>query len=113
MKPVIDQLKEWWAAFTKGSGASKRRVLYAERGRDGYVIYKDAQGEISMYFEFGGGDCVAFIQVPTAAAWAKVTKRSVQEREDILRFVAEQAIRDRAPGCDYRLSANYIEFFKR
>lgn len=113
MKPVIDQLKQWWAAFTNGSGSSKRRVLYAERGRDGYIIYKDAQGEISMYFEFGGGECVAFIQVPSAAEWTKSTKRSVEEREDILHFVAEQAIQDKVPDCDYRLSANYIEFFKR
>jgi len=109
---VIHYISRLWGALIKGKPGNKQAVLYSDSGRGGYVVYKDVQGEIPMYFEFGGGNCVAIIDVPTAAEWATKTKRLSEERAAILQFTAQQVIRDKAPDCHYRISANCIEIFK-
>jgi hypothetical protein len=87
----------------------KRKASYINKGRYGYVVYKDDQSELNLYFEFGGGDCVAIISVPTADEWEKTTKRPLADREPVLKFIAEQAIKDQAPNCTYVLSDNSID----
>jgi hypothetical protein len=87
----------------------KRKVGYINKGRYGYVVYKDAHSELSLSFEFGGRNCVAIIFVPTVDEWEKTTKRPLADREPILKFIAEQAIKDQAPNCTYVLSDNSID----
>jgi len=98
--------------FYNGQLSTKQRLLYAENGRDGYVIYKDAQGGISMYFEFGGGNCVGIIHAPSVAEWTKKFKRLPVERDAVLCFTALQAIKEKAPHCNYRISGNSIEIYE-
>ena len=86
---------------------------YHNQGRGGTVIYKDEQGDIRFSFEFGGGDCVAIIFVPTPEQWSRATNRPSSERESILTFVAERAVRDQTSGGDYSISDSWIEIFKR
>ena len=47
----------------------KQQLKYTSEGRSGHVIYKDEVSELSFYFEFGGGDCVAFIDIPDMKNW--------------------------------------------
>lgn len=90
-----------------------QKLSYISLGRGGYVIYHDDQGEIKFDYEFGGGDCVAIIFVPEPYHWHNLTGRNEGERLQILTFVAEQAIRDQAPGCRYEISDKFIELWKR
>lgn len=90
----------------------RRKLEYLNKGRGGYVVYKDGEGEIQMYFEFGGGHCVAIIDVPSETNWTATTRRPLEERQAILAFVAERAIRDQVPGGYYKLSEHSIEIFK-
>ncbi len=108
---VINYISRLWAALTNAKPKTKQAVSYSDTGRGGYVVYNDAQGEIPMYFEFGGGNCVAIIDVPTTAEWTKKTKRLPAERAAILQFTAKQVIRDKAPNCYYRVLDNCIEIF--
>jgi hypothetical protein len=88
------------------------RLLYTNNGRSGYVIYKDDTGELSFYVEFGGGDYIAIIYIPSPSSWESDTKRSVAEREAIINFIGRQAVNDQATGGFYRLSASAIEICK-
>jgi len=109
---AVSYISQLWTAFINGQLSAKQRLLYAENGREGYVIYKDAQGEIPMYFEFGGGDCVGIIHAPAVAEWTKKFKRLPSERDAILSFTALRAIKDKAPNCNYRISGNCIEIYE-
>lgn len=86
-----------------------RHLEYDNRGRGGYVIYCEGDIRISFDFEFAGGKGVVLIFVPTPAQWELATGTPLAERDSILTFVAEQAIRDQAPDCIYEISDNCVE----
>ena len=91
----------------------EQKLEYVNEGRGGYVIYKDEQGEIRLFFEYGGGNCVVIIYVPSTSEWTSKTKRSLTQRETVLTFVAEKSIKDQAPNCHYVISDICIEIFKK
>jgi len=90
----------------------EQKLEYIEQGRIGYVVYKDRQGDIRFSYEFGGGNCVAFINVPTVAEWTNKTNRPIVLRQEILQFVAEQTIKDKTKNCYYELYDNHIAIRK-
>ena len=89
----------------------KQKLEYINQGRGGYVVYKDGQSDIKLFFEYGGGNCVAIIYVPSIEDWTKKTSRPIADRKEILTFVAEQSIKDQAPNSIYELSDTCIEIF--
>lgn len=91
----------------------EQKLEYINEGRGGYIVYKDKISEIKLFFEYGGGNCVAIIYVPTTSEWTNKTKLPITERNSILTFVAEQAIKDQAPKGYYELSDTYIEIFTK
>ena len=107
----MNVLKKLLAALTN-KPSTNRKLLYAINGRDGHIIYKDPQGEITFYFEFGGGEVVAIITVPAASNWTKETKRPLAQRNEIIEFTAQQAVKDNAPSCKYRVKDAWIEIYK-
>lgn len=91
----------------------EQKLEYINQGRGGYVVYKDSHSEIILFFEYGGGNCVAIIYVPTTENWTNKTNRPIADRQTILTFVAEQAIKDQAPNSYYELSDTCIEIFRK
>lgn len=98
----------WNKIFNKGP-----KLSYINEGRSGYVVYKDNTGELKFYYEFGGGDCVAFINIPSVADWSSRTGRSPEERNSIVTFVAEQATRDQVRNGRYELTDQNIQIFSQ
>lgn len=90
----------------------KQSLSYTNNGRSGYVIYKDDKGELSFYYEFGGGNCIASIDVPSVEKWESVTKRLLSERDTIIHFIGGQTVNDQAAGGYYKLSASGVEIYK-
>ena len=91
----------------------KPTLEYVSQGRHGYVHYKDMTGELSFYFEFGGGNCVAIINIPSPTEWSKLTNRPLTEREGILFFVAEQVTKDQVQNGYYEIKEGWIEIMTR
>lgn len=89
----------------------KTKLKYLNKGRGGTVVYRDEKGELNFFFEYGGGNCIAIIYVPAIDEWIKTSGRPVEDRQAVLSFIAEQIIKDKAPGCNYMLSTNCIEIF--
>lgn len=75
------------------------RVTIIENGRDGSVEYAEGRHTISGYWAFGGGDVVAIVSMGSAETWLRSHAWAVEERASILRFVADEVIRQRAPSC--------------
>ena len=91
----------------------EQKLEYINQGRSGYVIYKDGRNDIKLFFEYGGGNCVAIIYVPTIKEWTSNTNRPLKERLAILTFVANQVIQDKSPNGYYELSDTCIEIFSK
>ena len=81
------------------SGLTGKPILrYAENGRSGVINFDDGRGRFDMYWEFGGGNALVVIDVPTEAEWAPCTGIPVVERPQVLQYIAKQVIQDKTLG---------------
>ncbi len=74
-------------------------VTIIENGRSGTVNYQEAEGSLSFYWEFSGGDVVASVRVGTEAEWRESHPWAVVRRSAIIRYVAAEVVRQKAPSC--------------
>lgn len=95
------------------SAPKNMKLSYINEGRSGYVVYKDKEGELRFSFEFGGGDCVAIIYVPAPEYWNQRTSRRAETRDEILTFIAQQALKDQVRNGQYVLSDDSIKLFSK
>ena len=70
------------------------RVSYSNDGRSGRVIFSRGLRSFDMYYEFGGGDTVALIDIPTAEEWTAKTWFALEMRQPVLEFIAQSVVRD-------------------
>lgn len=70
------------------------RVSYRQGGRSGSVVFSQGLRSFELYFEFGGGDVVACIDIPTASEWQQRTGFPIDMRQSILDFVGGRVVRD-------------------
>jgi hypothetical protein len=76
-------------------------VTYENEGRCGYVIFYRNDLTTRFYYEFGGGDTIAIITIPSADQWEAATKMSLADRPAVLEFIANRVVRDQAYGGKY------------
>ena len=75
-------------------------VTIIENGRDGDVRYAEgALRAINGYWEFGGNDVVTIVSMGSRMEWERSQAWALERRAAILRFVADEVIRQRAPTC--------------
>lgn len=70
-----------------------RRVDYEGHVYGGQFIYRDGAVCIRFEQEMGAGGCKALVHVPAAGRWTAVTGTPLDQREEIVRCVAEAAQR--------------------
>jgi hypothetical protein len=73
-------------------------------------IWKNGK-ELKLSFEFGGGNCVAIIYVPTVNEWPNKTEIDINERGRVLEYIAMGCIKDKAPNCHFELRDDRIVLF--
>jgi hypothetical protein len=78
-------------------------VTITERGREGHITYREGLREVSGYHEFGGGDVVAIVSMGSVDEWRARHGWAVDRRAEILRHVAAEVIRQRAPSCSAQI----------
>jgi hypothetical protein len=77
----------------------KPRVIITEEGRSGSVIYEEQGRRITGWWEFAGGDAVAIVNMGGADAWRNSHPWAAGRRTEVLRFVADEVVRQKAGGC--------------
>ncbi len=75
-------------------GLAGARVSYVNQGRAGKVVFTSGFKSFEMYFEFGGGDTVATIDIPSAAEWSARTGFPLAMRPAILDFIGKTVVRE-------------------
>ncbi len=94
-------------------GRFTRHVEYESSGRSGTVYYTEGETRIPFYYEIGGGDCVAYIEIPPESQWETATKTSLERRDDIIHFLAQSVHARQAPHCRMEISADTIKFLRK
>ncbi|MBP7515575.1 MAG: hypothetical protein KA791_13560, partial [Flavobacteriales bacterium] len=70
-----------------------------ENGREGTVDYREPAGALSFHWEFSGGDVVASVRVGTEAEWRQSHRWAMERRSAIIRSIAAEVVRQKAPTC--------------
>jgi ssDNA-binding replication factor A large subunit len=96
----------------RASPAMSYRVEISEDGRSGQVRYSEGTTASVFYWEFGGGDTIASISVPTEQKWAKETPWPLERRDEILQRVAAETIRQKCAGCVAEFDRGWINLNK-
>lgn len=81
-------------SVTPPQGLEGARVAYVNEGRSGRVCFSKGLKSFDMYFEFGGGDTLATIDIPAAADWEKRTGLPLAMRRATLEFIGACVVRD-------------------
>lgn len=91
---------------------SNAGLRYVSQGRSGSIIFQNDQTSFEMWWEFGGGNVLAIIDIPTESQWTGRTKLPQEHRDGVLRFIAEQVIEDQAGGrAGYEIGDGVITIF--
>jgi hypothetical protein len=116
----IKSLQQQGATFEKGSNESKireankgssQKITYASNGRSGKVIYESKEATFALYYEFGGGDVVACIDVPNPQNWEKHTGLPLERREEVLNFIGQRVAHDQTSGGSFKIEGNWMNIY--
>lgn len=88
-----------------------RRIEYEGNLRSGSVIYLDIDTKIEFSNEMGGGNCLAYINIPSETLWETVTKVPLSRRKDILEYVAAAVQAQQASNCYFEIKEDSIGFY--
>ena len=88
------------------------KVSITQDGRSGSVVVTLPDGTRSFWWEFGGGDCIAFVSVPDSLRWAADPLLAALPREAFLRVLAEQVAARQCPGARIEIDDTSIAFFR-
>jgi hypothetical protein len=83
-----------------------RAVTILSRGRAGTVVYREDGNRLDCHWEFGGGEVVAIVQCGDAEHWARHHPWAHARRPEILRFLADEVTRQKAPDCGAEIDAS-------
>ena len=100
------KLEYWWiiipgsilfawllSLWTKSGKSSSKmpNVSFSSDGRSGEVHYRSLEGNLDLYYEFGGAeDVLAIIDVPSEKAWTSATSIPLAKRLEVLHFIGQQ-----------------------
>lgn len=83
----------------------------SQDGRGGNIVATTADGIHTFWWEFGGGDCIAFIDVPDESQWMQIPALAALPRAQFLENMARVVGNRQCPGASYRVGARSIEYF--
>jgi hypothetical protein len=89
------------------------RIRYTSEGRSGSLYFESDETTFDLWWEFGGGDALAIINIPTERTWVALTKLPLDKRDAILDYIAAQVINDQASGrgrCE--ISDDFLTIYK-
>jgi hypothetical protein len=89
---------------------SHARLSYSSEGRSGRVHYQSAKADFTLYFEFGGGDCIAMIDLPSPAEWERKTGLPLDQRDAVVQWIGRRVVRDQTSGGRgrFELDGNWL-----
>ncbi|HRI28441.1 MAG TPA: hypothetical protein PK239_00240 [Chitinophagales bacterium] len=89
------------------------QLRFSDEGRGGTIWYENGAIGFSLWWEFGAGNAIAIIDVPTEEQWEEYTQLTLSSRKVILAFIAQQVIERKTSGdCRFVIGANTITIYR-
>lgn len=89
------------------------RLLYKDQGRSGTITYENGTTRFDTWWEFGTGRALLIIDVPNPDRWHARTGLPLEERDSVLRWIAEQVIADQTSGTHgFEIGESVITIFR-
>ncbi len=89
------------------------RLSYSSDGRSGHVHYQSRDAAFTLYYEFGGGDCVATIDLPSPTAWRRYTGLPLERRDEVVRWIGQRVVADQTTGGSgrFEIEGNWLNIY--
>lgn len=96
-----------------GARASTPNITYSSHGPSGQVHYRSREGNFDMYYEFGGGDMVAWLIVPSQKDWTAQTGIPLERRDEVLNTIGRQVVKDQTVHGrgSFKIEGNYLKIY--
>lgn len=88
------------------------QIQISQDGRGGNVTVTLANGSHSFWWEFGGGDCIALVDVPSERQWSSIAALAPHPRAPFLAWLAREVSARQCPGARVAISDHAIEFYR-
>ncbi len=88
------------------------QVRVESQGRSGDVVITLPDGDVRFWWEFGGGDCIAIVQVPDAQQWERQALLHPYPRVAFLEALAAEVSAQQCPGATHSISGTFIAFYR-
>ncbi|WP_159816168.1 hypothetical protein [Cyanobium sp. Copco_Reservoir_LC18] len=86
------------------------QVCIESQGRSGDVVITLPGGEVRFWWEFGGGTCIAIVQVPDPQQWEQQALLHPYPRVAFLEALAAELSALQCPAATHKISENVLEF---
>ncbi|HRI27764.1 MAG TPA: hypothetical protein PK239_11655 [Chitinophagales bacterium] len=88
-------------------------IYYTNEGRSGYIHYQSPIARFKLYYAFGGGNCVACIELPKPDNWENYTGIPLSRREETLHFIGRQVVNDQTTNGAgyYKINNNSLNIY--
>lgn len=105
--------KQTFSGLFRVLNPSEPYITYTNQGRSGYVNYRSPEAAFALYYEFGAGEYVVAISIPSAANWEKETGLPLLRRDEVLHFIGRQVVKDQTTGGrgSYKIEGNWIYLY--
>lgn len=88
------------------------QIQISQEGRGGNVTVTLTSGSHCFWWEFGGSDCIAFVDVPTAQQWPAIPALAPHPRTTLLAWLAGEVSSRQCPGARIVINDRAIEFYR-
>jgi hypothetical protein len=112
-KRVFDASRAQVARQQESQASAGGRVSFSNTGRSGLVTYNSGTSSFDLYFEFGGNDVLAVINVPGPDEWLAQTGLAPGERARVLHEIGMEAVKTQTQNGRYVLEGNSIVVYSR
>lgn len=89
------------------------QIGYSNEGRSGKVHYSQGEIAFSLDYEFGSGNCVAYLFLPSPENWEAATNLPLALREQTLQVIGHQVVKDQvSSGKGYfKIEGNWLYIY--
>lgn len=98
----------------RSTASDTARLTYSSEGRSGHVYYQSPEAAFTLYFELGGGDCVASISLPSPDAWTRHTGLPLDRRDEVVRWIGQRVVQDQTTGGTgrFEVEGNWLHVYQ-
>jgi len=86
-------------------------AVFEDQGRGGYLTLHWGTNSPRFWYEFAASPALDLLEIPREEQWEAQTNIPLSQRQQALRFMGEQMLTRRPPGCRFRIEVDSVVIF--